>query len=111
MKQSIFKKELSATGKNGLFKAEVIATMNYSTKTIKGTHAATHDDFEKEIPVHKVEIFINGECFNSEKEIQTEKELFAFSQAAFMSARNRIDVLANEEREKTFTEKMIELFK
>ena len=60
MKRSIFKKEVSATGSYGTVKAEVVATMNYSTRSIKGTNASSHDDYIKTIPIHKVEIFING---------------------------------------------------
>ena len=72
MKQSIFKKEVFASGSQGTVKAEIVATMNYSSKRIKGTHSATHDDFERSVPVHKVEVFINGKIWENEVELTSE---------------------------------------
>lgn len=110
MKQSIFKKEVFASGSQGTVKAEVVATMNYSTKTITGTHAATHDDYEKNIPVHKVEVFINGKVWEKELELTSEIMLYNEAERLIKIAQEHCQKLATSEPVKTFGEKMSELF-
>jgi hypothetical protein len=110
MKQSIFKKELSAIGKNGTFTGSVVATLNYTTKTITGTHAGTHDDYTKMIPVHKVEAFINGKYWSGNPEMYHEELVFSVSQQVMKSLQIELNKLANENPEPTFIEKMTKLF-
>lgn len=109
MKQSIFEKEYTVSGKNGTFKALVKVTMNYTTKPIKGTHAVTHDDFTKDIPLHKVETIINGQMWKEVKELESEERVLFETQKARNEANSRIQTLANEEPAKTFLDKMNEI--
>lgn len=110
MKQSIFKKELSATGKNGTFTGSVVATLNYTTKTITGTNAGTHDDYTRTIPVHKVEGFIDGKYWSGNPEIQYEESVLAVSEHMIKAVEQRLLKLANEDPEPTFINKMTKLF-
>lgn len=110
MKQSIFKKEVFASGSQGTVKAEIVATMNYTSKTITGTHAATHDDYEKNIPVHKVEVFINGKVWEKELELTSEIMLYNEAERLIEIAQEHCQKLATSEPVKTFGEKMSELF-
>lgn len=110
MKQSIFKKEVSATGSQGTVKAEIVATMNYTSKTITGTHAATHDDYSKNIPVHKVEVFINGKIWEKELDLTSEIMLYNEAERLIKLAQEHCQNLATSEPVKTFGEKMSELF-
>ena len=110
MKQSIFKKEVFASGSQGTVKAEIIATMNYTSKTITGTHAGTHDDYEKNIPVHKVEVFINGKIWEKELELTSEIMLYNEAERLIKIAQEHCQKLATSEPVKTFGEKMSELF-
>lgn len=110
MRQSTFKKEVFATGSQGTVKAEIIATMNYDSKTIKGTHAYTHDDFTKNIPIHKVEVFINGKIWEKELDLDSEIMLYNEAERLIKIAQEHCTNLANSEPVKTFGEKMTELF-
>lgn len=110
MKQSIFRKELSATGKNGTFIGSVVASLNYTTKIITGTHAITHDEYAREIGIHKVEGFINKSPWSSNIEIDSEARVLAVSQEMIRSLEKQLYILANHEPEPTFTEKMNKLF-
>ena len=110
MRQSTFKKEVSATGSQGTVKAEIVATMNYTTKKITGTHAGTHDDFEKNIPIHKIEVFVNGNLWEKELELDSELMLYNESERLIALAKDHVTNLANSEPVKTFGEKMIDLF-
>lgn len=110
MRQSTFKKEVYATGSQGTVKAEIVATMNYTSKEITGTHGVTHDDFTKTIPVHKVEVFINGKIWEKELELTSELMLYNESERLIKIAKEHCENLANSEPVKTFGEKMIDLF-
>lgn len=110
MKQSIFEKEVYATGSQGTVKAKIVATMNYSQKTITGTHAVTHDDYSKTIPVHKVEVFINGQVWNKELELSSEMMVYNESERLIKLAKDEVEKLANSVPVKTFGEKMSDLF-
>jgi hypothetical protein len=110
MRQSIFKKQLTATGKQGTVNAEVITTMNYDSKTITGTHAATHDDYSRNVPVHKVECFLNGKVWKKSEALDSELMVFNESEKWIRETNLYIQKLANEEPIKTFGEKMCELF-
>ena len=110
MKVSTFKKELSATGKQGTVKAEVIATMNCASKTIRGTHAATHDDYVRVVQTHKVEVFVNGKLWKKSDDLDSELMVLNESEKWIREANLHITKLSNEELTKTFGEKMSELF-
>ena len=110
MKQSIFKKELSVTGKNGTFTGLVIATLNHTTKSISGTHAGSHDDYTKTIPVHKVEGFVNGKIWSGNPEIHHEALVLSVSQQMINAVEKELLKLANEDPEPTFIDKMTKLF-
>jgi len=110
MKQSVYKKDVFATGSQGTVKAEIVATMNYTSKTINGTHAITHDDYSKVVPVHKVEVFINGHVWEKELDLTSEIMLYNESERLIKMAQDHCTKLANEVPVKTFGEKMSELF-
>lgn len=110
MKVSTFKKELSATGKQGTVKAEVIATMNCKTKKITGTHAVTHDNYKRDVLTHKVEVFVDGKLWEKSDDLDSELMLFNESEKLIREANLHITKLSNEEPIKTFGEKMSELF-
>ena len=110
MKQSIFKKDFSVTGKNGTFTGSVIATLNYTTKTITGTHAVTHDDYTKQVPLHKVEAFISDKLWSSNDDIYTESSLLSISLEMMEALNKKLTALAFENPEPTFIEKMTRLF-
>jgi hypothetical protein len=110
MKQSIFKKELSAHGANGTITGEVIATMNYKNITVTGTHAVTHDDYTKLLPVHKVEAKINGEVWKATTEIPTEELVFETSKQYITECLRHMQHLSNVVKQPSFVDKMNELF-
>jgi hypothetical protein len=110
MRQSFFKKEVSATGSQGTAKAEIIATMNYDSKVIAGTHPSTHDDFSKRIPVHKVEVFVNNNIIYKSLGIQSEDDVYSESERLIELAILYVENLATHKPVKTFGDKMTELF-
>lgn len=111
MKQSIFKKDFTVTGKNGTFTGSVVTTLNHTTKTISGTNAITHDDYTKTIPIHKVEGFISGNLWNKDNLISTEERVLSVSKDMINAVERELSRLANKDKEPTFIEKMTKLFK
>jgi len=110
MKQSTFHKELFATGKRGTIKADITATMNCGSKKIKGTHAGTHDDYERTVSIHKVEVFVDGRLWKKSDDLDSELMVLNESEKCIREASLYISKLSNEEPLKTFGEKMSELF-
>lgn len=110
MKQSIFRKELSATGKNGTFVGTVVATLNYTTKIITGTHAITHDEYAREIGIHKLEGFIDNKPWISDIQINSESSLLEKSTQMIDMMGKVLYNMANREKQPTFIEKMNKLF-
>jgi len=110
MKQSIFKKEVSATGSQGTVKAEIIATINYSSKTISGTHSSTHDEYSKNIPIHKIEVFVNGNIWEKEMNLDSGLMVYNESERLINIAKEHCEKLANSEPVKSFGDKMASLF-
>lgn len=101
---------MSATGIGGTFKAEVIVTMNFTNKVVNGTNAITHDDYEKLVPVHKIETIINGEGFAVDNELLSESAVLKKSEEFICRAQERITHLANTPPQETFLGKMQQLF-
>jgi len=110
MKISTFRKEVFATGSQGAVRAEIIATMNYTTKTITGIQPSTHEDFLRNILIHKVEVFINGKVWEKELELTSEMMLYNESERLIKIAQDHVTKLANSEPVPTFGEKMASLF-
>lgn len=110
MKVSTFKKKLSATGKQCTVKAEVITTMNSGTKRITGTHAGTHDDYDRNVSTHKVEVFVDGKLWKKSDALDSELMVLNESEKWIREANLHITKLSNEEPIKTFGEKMQDIF-
>ena len=104
-----FEREYTETGRNGRFTATVRATMNCGFNSISGTTAVTHDDYEKRVPTHKVEVFINEKLYRKVEEIMTEESVLFETQKAKNEALSRIHALANDEPVKTFRDKIGEI--
>lgn len=110
MRISVFEKEVFGKGSQGVVSAKIIATLNYGTKPVTGTHAVTHDDFSKNVPIHKVEVIINGKVWLREHELVSEIQVYNESQRLIKLAQEHVDKLANSEPVPSFAEKMRELF-
>lgn len=110
MKQSIFKKDFSVTGKYGTFTGSVVATLNYKTETKKITHRMTHDDIITTVPVHKVEVFIGDKLSTGNNDIYTNDSVLNCSKNMMNWLQRELDRLANQEPVPTFIEKMNKLF-
>jgi hypothetical protein len=106
MKHSVFTNKYHHQGKNGTFEGEVKVTLNYSTKPITGTHPATHDDFSKNISIHKVESFVNGELYRKVEDIESEEKVLFETQKVKNELVGRLQTLATEEPVETFTDKL-----
>lgn len=109
MKQSIFKQSFLAKGKIRTVSGELIVTMNHTIKTINGTHAATHDDFSKQIPQHKIETFVDGKLFECEPELDSENMVLNEVVKMKDKLERHLESISNSEPQKTFLEKMKEL--
>lgn len=111
MKKSIFIKEFDIKGKVKSIKGKVIVTMNDNIKIIKGTHAVTHDDYPKKLSTHKIQSFIKEKLFESKDDILSENEVLTLSKTFLINLEFKLKELSNKEPEKTFEEKMNDLFK
>ena len=109
MRQSIFKQSFLTKGKVKTVNGELVVTMNYTTKTIKGTHAVTHDDFTKQAPQHKIEAFVEGKLWD--KQLELDSELMVENEVEQMKDKleKHLETVANSEPVKSFVEKMQEL--
>lgn len=109
MRQSIFKQSFLTKGKVKTVNGELVVTMNYTTKTITGTHRATHDDFSKQVPQHKIEAFVDGNLWD--KQLELDSELMVENEVVRMKDKleKHLEIVANSEPVKSFLEKMQEL--
>lgn len=110
MKQSTFKKQFTATGEYGTVTAEIVATMNYTVVERKGTHAYTHDEWAKTIPLHKVEAFINGKSWKLVDELESELYVLTESRSMVAKVQEEIQLRSNKKPTMSFTEQMNQLF-
>lgn len=110
MIKPIFKKKLYARGRYGEVTAEVITTMNYDLKYVTGTNASTSETYSRNVPLHKVECFVDGKLWKSVEGIETEWMVFNESETRIRETKKHIEKLSDEEPVKTFAEKMSELF-
>jgi len=109
MRQSTFTQEFTQTGPLQLVTGKIVVTMNYTTKTITGTNASTHDDYSTQVTLHKVETFINGQVYQKELEIRDESLVIIKTKELKKDLQTRIEKMSNEEPVKTFTQQMTEL--
>lgn len=109
MRQSIFKQSFLTKGKVKTVNGELVVTMNYTTKTINGTHAVTHDDFTKQVSQHKIEAFVDGKLWD--KQLELDSELMVENEVERMKDKleKHLETVANSEPVKSFVEKMQEL--
>lgn len=110
MRQSVFSKEVSVKGSHREVKADIVATMNYASKQVTGTHSGTHDDYTRNISVHKIEVFIDGKVWDYKLDLTSETQLYKESLRLIKSVQLYCQLLANSEPSKTFGEKMKDLF-
>jgi hypothetical protein len=111
MKQSTFQKELSATGSQGTVNAKIVATMNYKTVVVNMHNPSTHEDSIANKPVHKLVATVGGVVWLEVDEIESENMLLNESENMIKQVQDFINRKANEVPVKSFTDKMIELFK
>ncbi len=109
MKKSVFKQSWKVHGRNGLLHGTIVVTMNHDTKPISGTHAGTHDDYNKIINIHKVEGFINDKLLRGSYELKTESEVLAESEACKKQMQEEMERLANSAPSKSFADRMADL--
>lgn len=110
MKLSTFEKQLFATGPNGKFEATILVTMNYSTMTVTGTNPSTHDDYTATRPIHKVQVLINGAVWKDADRIREEKDVIILTEKLLNEAFDHLKFLATEPPQKSFDQKITELF-
>lgn len=108
MKQSTFKKTIQVNGKKPVI-GEIIVTMNYSTKVIKGTNSFTHDDYTKSIPIHKIELLVDGKIWDRSLELDSEEMVEKEVVKQTVRLTDHLNMIANMDKSKTFGEKMQEL--
>lgn len=106
MRQSIFKQSFQKSGSVRNVTGEVVVTMNYKTKTVTGTHPVTHDDYSRQVSLHKIEMFIDGKKWKEVLELDSERMVENESIKAKQQIEKRIDDLANTQPEKCFSERM-----
>ena len=112
MSQVTFKKNICYTGEYGRHNALVVATMNYAKERISGTNNFTHDEYSRDVWLHKIEVFINGGLpFISDTRIKTESELYNQADKFIIKAKEELRRLATTPPPQSFTEKMNKLFK
>lgn len=104
-----FIKPLSFEGAIKTIEGKIVVTKNYSTKTITGTNASTHDDYKKDIPIHKIEGFIEDKIWWIQNNIETEHLLLSEAERCEKQMSEHMITLANSEPIKSFEDKMKEL--
>lgn len=106
-----YTKEFKLKGTVREVTGSVVAEMNITTKLLTGTHAVTHDDYCKSVPVHKVTAYIEGKVYLLEDDLRTEEQVLIASEKLMKRVYQELERLSNKEPEISFNDKMIELFK
>lgn len=66
-------KSFTATGPEGTFTGEVVATFNANKNINVDTNAITHDDFNYDVFTHKVEAFIDDRFWKNITNLKTDQ--------------------------------------
>ncbi len=114
MKQSIFRKSFIEKGSERTITGSVVVTLNFQQKPITYNHPNTHDDVTKQVPVHKIEVFIDDKLighgpmnpFISSDEDQILKE----SEQRIKIVQQEIKDRSNEKSTESFNDRMTQLF-
>lgn len=109
MKQSVYSKEYSATGKNGTFTAEVTVVMNYSSKILPGHNPSTHEDTSLSSPVHKVEVCVDGKFWKKVEQIESEAKVLEETEKLRNETLAHLEELAKCDPVVSFTDKINEI--
>lgn len=104
-----YKKQLMVHGTNSVVNGQIIITMNHSTKTVTGTNASTHDDFEKTVWIHKVEGFIDSELWWNKTNLQSENSVLEQSKKCEEQMLEHMNKLANDKPIEHFAEQIKKL--
>lgn len=104
--REVFKKQVSAQGVNGTYHGEVIITMNDKSEIVKGTHAVTHDDYEKTVWTHKVESIAAGTPYNLMDKLASEGDVEKAVRLMEPALEAHLKTLADRKPELSFTERL-----
>ena len=110
MKKSVFNKKLSATGKERTVNAEIIVTMNYHTRAVNSLSMVGHSKYPTSKAIHKIECFVNGTSWAENGYLDSETQVLLESKKLIESTLNYITKISDEKPEKSFTEKMLDIF-
>lgn len=105
MKKSVVTRDFSLTGAVKVVKAQIIVTMNDSCKVFLGTHAVTHDDYEKNIYSHKIVVRIDDQLWKS-VDVHTEEAVLDYVKNIMVELKQEMSHRANTVPAKTFEEKL-----
>lgn len=111
MKKSIFEKEFFEKGVNGTVAGKVIVEMNYKSASVPTHNPSTHDDGIKTRWFHSVKAQIGNEVIKEWAALTDENEVYNMSKKAIESLNEELKHRANTVPEKSFLQKMQDLFK
>ncbi len=109
MKTSTFNQTWETTGAIKTVKGEIVVTMNYISKTITGHNPSTHDDVTKNIPVHKIEGWIDGVIYYQDMNAESEHGVILSVDHCKKQMEATMYQRANSQPVKTFLDKMSDL--
>lgn len=109
MAKERFTKDLSVMGKNGLFMGNILVTMNYTTAVVNRTNPSSHEQYEKVIPLHKIEGYINNKLHWKQLDLDHENMVLNEIERCEKQLLDDMHKMANEEPIKSFADKIKDL--
>lgn len=94
-------KEISAKGKNGVFKGTVEVKMNVRSTVIKTHNHITHDDGEKRVSIHKVIGYHEGRVICESEDIMSQGKIVEHARLVEKTLYNFLNNLATARHQTT----------
>ncbi len=104
-----FKLEWVVTGKVKSVAGRIEVIMNWDTKRVDGTHAATHDDYVKHVPTHKINGFVDGKVWWTKLDLESEMLVLSEVERCKKQMYEEMERISNADPVVTFADKMAAL--
>jgi hypothetical protein len=106
MRRSTFSRQFTVSGVVRTVTGHIEVVMSYDNVVETGTHAVTHDDYSKSVPLHKIEVKIDNNAWTSIKDLRSEQAVLDNVQELVRMLKEELSSRANTIPAKTFEEKL-----
>jgi hypothetical protein len=106
MRRSTFSRQFTVSGVVRTVTGHIEVVMSYDNVVETGTHAVTHDDYSRSVPLHMVTCKIEGQIWKERKDLRSEQGVLDTVEEYIHELKQALNDRANTIPAKTFEEKL-----